>query len=67
VFSPDGKPFASVGGPGNPAVHAWGTAAGRQVHRFAGHRYLALSADGHVLASGNDDTTVLLWEVRGLR
>ncbi len=68
AFSADGTRFASSD---RKAVCVWRTSDGRQLQRFAGHRRavtaLAFSPDGRVLASGSADTTILVWEVIGLR
>ena len=80
VFSPDRTQFAvgiplgdSGAGMFDPA--AWGVRVydwprGRVLRTFTGHTRpvtaLRFSADGKTLASGSEDTTVLLWDVADL-
>jgi WD40 repeat protein len=51
------------------SVRVWELPEGKEVTRFEGHRSaaasLAFRGDGKVLASGLNDTTVLVWDVAG--
>jgi len=51
-------------------VDVWETSSGQRRRRFLGHRSyqttLAFSPDGARLATGNRDTTILIWDVFGV-
>jgi WD40 repeat protein len=73
AFSPDRKMLA-VGERnrwGNSAVELWDVEAGQLLGRLFGHNgestALAFSSDGRFLASGGDDTSILLWDLRQAR
>jgi hypothetical protein len=67
AFSPDGRALAT--GHYNGTVRLLEVATGGERHRFEGHQAavqaLAFSPHGLRLASGSDDTTALVWDLRG--
>ncbi len=74
AFSPNGKLVASGAGSLywlDRSVHVWEAATGRLIHRFEGHHgdvgSVAFAPDGLSVASGGGDSTILLWDITGLR
>jgi WD40 repeat protein len=67
--SHDGTILASGGGDGQ--VWLWDVPAGKPLRKCLGHEgpvtSLAFSADDQTLVSGSDDTTALVWDLRGIR
>ena len=70
VFSPDGTRFATgvpSDRPGTYGVRVYDWPRGTPLHTFTGHTApisaLTFSRDGKYLASGSQDTTVLLWDM----
>jgi hypothetical protein len=68
AFSPDGRVLAFsrryVGGPSGGKIHLLDLTLGKEVHAplSAAALCLAFARDSKLLASGNEDTTVLLWD-----
>lgn len=70
ALSPDGRTLAAVE-EGN-AIHLWETSTFQLRLRFVSDqkepiRSLAFSADGWRLATGSDDSTVLIWDTMGTK
>ncbi|HTU93446.1 MAG TPA: WD40 repeat domain-containing protein [Gemmataceae bacterium] len=66
AFSSDGRTLVSAGIGEDAVVHLWETVTGKERDSFAGQRpeisVLAISRDGRRIASGSDDTTILVWD-----
>jgi WD40 repeat protein len=68
AWSPDGRVLADNAGQGRSGIRLWETATGRLRREFAtgaNITSLAFSPDSCLLASGSNDTTVLIWDVLG--
>ena len=73
VFSPDGKRFA-IGVVGQQyttyGVRVYDWPRGKPLKTFVGHRgpvtTMRFTSDGHFLATGAQDTSVLLWDLTKL-
>ncbi len=72
AFSPDGRLLAAAIARERgtePVVRVWELASGQVRREFKGHeeeiRAVAFAPDGLTLATGSDDTTVLLWDLSG--
>jgi WD40 repeat protein len=63
AFTPDGKRL--IAGDGRANVFVWDVVTGKQLHKFSGHRgrvfSVSASADGTMIATGSEDSTILLW------
>lgn len=64
IFSADGKRLAATTG---KTTCVWDVATGNEIERFQGDQTvvtaMGFSRDGMFLATGGDDTTVLVWKV----
>ncbi len=67
AFSSDGKLLAAADA--NREIFVWEIATWKKIHTFRGHQKavtsIAFSPAGKRLLSGSEDTTMLLWNVRG--
>jgi WD40 repeat protein len=68
VFSPDNRWLASGGYNADQGICIWDLQTSKPMQFLRGHRRtilsLAVSTDGHLLASGSEDGTIRLWDTR---
>jgi WD40 repeat protein len=68
-FGPNGRYLASISRQTDSAVLFLEPATGKVLDRFAKHdlcgAYIAISADGHFLATTSNDATVRIWNLEG--
>ncbi len=68
AFSPDGNTLAAGSGPADGRIYLRDAATGRVLRKLQGHtaevHSLRYSPDGLLLASGSDDRTTRLWDVK---
>jgi WD40 repeat protein len=71
AFAADGRTVAAATGWLDARIHLFDVATGQELHRFEGPGSyvdaLAFAPDGKTLASGQRDTTILLWDCRPVR
>ncbi len=71
AFSADGRRFAVSTREAEATIHIFDVPSGQQAARLHGHeslaRSLAFSPDGSRLASGQEDSTALVWDVSTAR
>ncbi len=69
AYSPDGSLLATRGP--NNTIGFWQVDAAKQIESFKGHDgtilSLAFAANGMTLATGSADTTILVWDLAGLK
>src|SRR5262249_35638177 len=67
AFAPDGRRAAAATGWLDGVIHVFDVPAGKELSRLRGHGSyvgaLAFAPDGKTLASGQRDTTVLVWDL----
>lgn len=68
AISSDGQLLVTSGGPLDSTIKVWRLTNGQLLHTFVGHTdtvySVAITPDGKMLASGSEDYTIKLWQLR---
>jgi RNA polymerase sigma factor (sigma-70 family) len=71
AFSPDGRLLLTATSDKDRGIRLWDLASGKELCNVWGHRgfvqALAFAPDGKTATSASDDSTLLVWDVAGLR